>query len=235
MNVPQLVERVRELYELQKNVVIVCGEGIRDQAGKDLGAQRQTQDPAGNVVLTGASEALRNLLIEHLGDAYFQAFRRAESAQAAVFTRKVGHTQRGGRPILFDRFHAVQLGGKAVDMLLEGQNNAVSTLQWSRAKGFYVDGIDANAFRDRWGVIHARYLHPACYDAERMQPSRIGVRLPAAHLHQRHRPRRRRGDAPADLRLGQPLPPVPLREHGREQADPVSGPGGLNPGRRAAR
>ncbi len=175
VNVPQLVERVRELYELQKNVVIVCGEGIRDEGGHELGAQRQAQDPAGNVLLSGASEALRNLLIQHLGDAYFQGFRRAESAQAAVFTRKVGHTQRGGRPILFDRFHAVQLGGKAVDMLLEGQNNAVSTLQWSREKGFYVDGVDGNAFRDRWGVIHARYLHPACYDAGRMQPSRLGV------------------------------------------------------------
>jgi ATP-dependent phosphofructokinase / diphosphate-dependent phosphofructokinase len=175
VNIPKLVERVRELYELQKNVVIVCGEGIRDEHGHELGAQRQTQDPAGNVLLSGASEALRKVLIEQLGDAYFQSFRRAESAQAAVFTRKVGHTQRGGRPILFDRFHGVQLGGKAVDMLLEGQNNAVSTLQWSREKGFYVDGVDGNAFRDRWGVIHARYLHPACYDAERMQPSRTGV------------------------------------------------------------
>jgi 6-phosphofructokinase 1 len=175
VNVPQLVERVRELYELQKNVVIVCGEGIRDQEGRELGAQRMTQDPAGNVLLSGASEALRTLLIQHLGDAYFQGFRRAESAQAAIFTRKVGHTQRGGRPILFDRFHGVQLGGKAVDLLLEGRNNAVSTLQWRRDKGFYVDGVDGNAFRDRWGVIHARHLHPACYDAERMQPSRIGV------------------------------------------------------------
>src|SRR4029450_13403209 len=136
VNVPKLVERVRELYELQKNVVIVCGEGIRDESGHELGAQRKTQAPAGNVLLSGASEALRGLLIEHLGDAYFQAFRRAESAQAAVFTRKVGHTQRGGRPILFDRFHGAQLGGKAVDMLLEGQNNAAATLQWSRDKGF---------------------------------------------------------------------------------------------------
>jgi 6-phosphofructokinase 1 len=175
MNVGKLVDRVRETYELQKNVVIVCGEGVRDETGRDLGAQRPALDPAGNVVLTGASEALRDLLIEHLGDAYFQAFRRAESAKAAIFTRKVGHTQRGGRPILFDRFHAIQLGGMAVDMLLERQNNALATLQWSREKGFYVDSFDGNGFRDRWGVIHARYLHPACYDAERMQPSRLGV------------------------------------------------------------
>ena len=106
---------------------------------------------------------------------YFQQFRSAQSAKAAVFTRKVGHTQRGGRPILFDRFHAAELGGKAVDMLLEGQNNAVAILQWDHERGFYVDGYDGNAFRDRWGVIHARHLHPSFYDEELMRPSKTGV------------------------------------------------------------
>lgn len=175
VNVGAVVERVRELYELQKNVVIVCGEGIIDEQGRELGAQHKSHDPGGNVVLTGASEALRALLIEHFGDAYFQAYRRAESAKAAIFTRKVGHTQRGGRPILFDRFYAAQLGGKAVDMLLEGQNNALSILQWSRDKGFYVDSYDGNGLRDRWGQIHARNMHPALYDNELMRPSRVGV------------------------------------------------------------
>ena len=70
------------------------------------------------------SEALRAVLINRLGDTYFTSKRRNESARAAVFTRKLGHTQRGGRPILFDRFHAAQLGGHAVDMLLRGTMNA---------------------------------------------------------------------------------------------------------------
>jgi 6-phosphofructokinase 1 len=175
VRIPALVERVRELYELQKNVVIVCGEGIVGEDGRELGAKRETHDPAGNVTLSGASDALRAVLVDHFGDLYFQQFRRAESAKAAVFTRKVGHTQRGGRPILFDRFHAAELGGKAVDMLLEGQNNAIAILQWSRERGFYVDSYDGNAFRDRWGVIHARYLHPSFYDEELMRPSKTGV------------------------------------------------------------
>ena len=75
------------------------------------------------------------MLIERLGDTYFTSKRRNESAKAAIFTRKIGHTQRGGRPILFDRFHAAQLGGHAVDMLLEGQVNAVAMLQWNRDEG----------------------------------------------------------------------------------------------------
>jgi 6-phosphofructokinase 1 len=175
VNVPDVVDRVQKLYELQKNVVIVCGEGIVGEDGRELGAQVESQDPAGNLVLSGAAEALRRLLMKHFGDAYFRNFRRAESAEAAVFIRKVGHTQRGGRPVLFDRFHAEQLGGKAVDMLLEGGNNSVAVLQRDRERGFYVDTHDGNAFRDRWGVIHPRFLHPSFYDAELMRPSQMGV------------------------------------------------------------
>jgi 6-phosphofructokinase 1 len=175
LDVDRLVERVIELYELQKNVVIVCAEGIVDSRGQELGAVQQSTDPAGNKVLTGASEALRQILIDRLGDSYFTAKRRNESAKAAVFVRKVGHTQRGGRPILFDSFHATQLGGHAVDLLLQGQVNGVAILQYDRERGFYVSGINGNDFRDRWGVIHARQAHPSFYDPERLGLSRMGI------------------------------------------------------------
>jgi ATP-dependent phosphofructokinase / diphosphate-dependent phosphofructokinase len=175
VHIDPLVERIMELYELQKNVVIVCGEGIADEAGNELGAAQHTTDPAGNIILSGAAEALRSMLIERVGDDYFVSRRRGESASAAIFTRKVGHTQRGGRPVLFDRFYASQLGGKAVDMLLEGQNNAVSVLQWSHERGFYVDSFAGYRLRDRWGQIHARFMHPSFYDAERMKPSQTGI------------------------------------------------------------
>ncbi|MBV9491204.1 MAG: 6-phosphofructokinase [Verrucomicrobia bacterium] len=170
-----LVERVKQLYDLQKNVVIVCGEGIVDQQGRELGAETRTTDPAGNIALSGAAEALRSTLIQMIGDRYFQLYRRGNSAREAVFTRKVGHTQRGGRPILFDRFYAAQLGAKAVELLLEGRNNAVAVLQYNLRDGFRVDGYDANRFRDRWGHTHARRMHPDLYDPQRMKPSRLGV------------------------------------------------------------
>ena len=170
-----LVQRVKHLYDLQKNVVIVCGEGIVDEQGRELGAETKSTDPAGNVVLSGAAEALRAKLIQMIGDKYFQLYRRGDSAKEAIFTRKVGHTQRGGRPILFDRFYAAQLGAEAVTLLVEGRNNAVSILQYSTAKGFHVQGYDANQFRDRWGLIHARSMHPALYDPQLMKPSRMGI------------------------------------------------------------
>jgi 6-phosphofructokinase 1 len=175
IDIDLLVNRVRHLYDLQKNVVIVCGEGVVDEHGVELGAESSSTDPAGNVTLTGAAETLRSKMMQILGDRYFQRYRRGESAREAIFTRKVGHTQRGGRPILFDRFYAALLGAKAVDLLLEGRNNAVSVLQYHADKGFYVEGYDANRFRDRWGHIHARRMHSALYDPVLMKPSRMGI------------------------------------------------------------
>jgi 6-phosphofructokinase 1 len=175
LDLDRLAERVKHIYDLQKNVVIVCGEGIVDDQGVELGDETKTTDPAGNVVLSGAADALRSRLIKMIGDRYFQLYRRGESAREAIFTRKVGHTQRGGRPILFDRFYAAQLGAKAVELLHEGRNNSVSILQYSEAEGFHVEGYDANRFRDRWGLIHARQMHRALYDEKLMKPSRMGI------------------------------------------------------------
>jgi 6-phosphofructokinase 1 len=175
LNADLLVGRTREIYETQKHVVIVCAEGIVDAEGRPLGAEKASTDPAGNVILSGAAEAIRQILIAELGNDYFVSRRRNESAAAAIFIRKVGHTQRGGRPILFDRFHAVQLGGQAVDMLLQGQVNAVAILQWNQARGFHTDGIPANDFRDRWGHIHAREMHLGFYDPYQLRASRAGI------------------------------------------------------------
>jgi 6-phosphofructokinase len=174
LDMEHLVERVKHLYDLQKNVVIVCGEGIVDEQGRELGAETKTTDPAGNIALSGAAEALRHKMMLMIGDRYFQLYRRGNSREA-IFTRKVGHTQRGGRPILFDRFYGAQLGAKAVELLVEGRNNAVATLQYSSSKGFHVAGYDANRFRDRWGYIHARRMYPPFYDPKLMKPSRLGI------------------------------------------------------------
>src|SRR5246500_781367 len=175
LDLERLVERVKHLYDLQKNVVIVCGEGIVDENGRELGAESKSTDPAGNVALSGAAEALRSKLIQMIGDRYFKLYRRGDSAKESIFTRKVGHTQRGGRPILFDRFYGALLGSKAVDLLVEGHNNTIAVLQYDPKRGFYVDGYDANRFRDRWGYIHARRIYPQLYDPKLMKPSRLGI------------------------------------------------------------
>jgi 6-phosphofructokinase 1 len=171
----QKVERrVRELYDIQKHAVIVVGEGIVDEDGHPYGAKSKSFDPAGNVIYSGASEHLASMLEKSLGDEFFQSRRRHDHAKEAIFTRKVGHTQRGGRPVRFDRFYAAQLGGKAVDLLLSNQNNCIATLHYNHDQGFTVSSIDANKLRDRWGIIHARNVHSSMYDTDRMQPSKFG-------------------------------------------------------------
>ena len=95
--------------------------GDRRRRGAHPRRRHRQQGPGRQLrYYSGAAEAIKRLLVERLGDAFFTRKRRNESADAAIFVRKVGHTQRGGRPILFDRFYASQLGGKAVDLLLQG-------------------------------------------------------------------------------------------------------------------
>jgi 6-phosphofructokinase 1 len=175
LDFPRLEQRVRELYDLQKHVVIVVGEGLADESGCVLGEVKDSVDPAGNVKFSGAAEELSRMLRKSLGDSFFIDRRRHESAKAALFTRKIGHTQRGGRPIKFDRFHAAQLGGKAVEMLVGGENNSMATLQWCRPHGFTLDSLPSNKLRDRWGVIHPREVHHSMFNPQRFQPSKLGV------------------------------------------------------------
>lgn len=170
----RFIDRVRQLYDLQRNVLIVIGEGVRDAEGQLLGANTNNVDPSGNVIMGGAGAQLEHILETDLGDEYFQKNSPHDSADRAIFTRKVGHTQRGGRPIRFDRFHAAQLGGQAVELLIHEQNNHISTVQWSPESGFTLSQLSANKLRDQWGTIRARQLHPSFYDPARFQPSETG-------------------------------------------------------------
>lgn len=173
LDIDLVEQRVREMYELQKHMVIVIGEGVCDADGKMLGDLGR-RDPSGNVRYDGAAESLKAMLIERLGDSYFQDLRRHDTAERAIFTRMVGHTQRGGRPIRFDRFHATQLGGHAMELLVRGENNTLAILQYNEKDGFHLDALPANKLRDRWGTIHPRALHTALYDTNRMLPSKLG-------------------------------------------------------------
>ena len=175
LDLERLTARVVQLYELQQHVVIVVGEGVRDAEGKELGATVPTFDPAGNVRYSGAADAIGEMLSKSLDKKLFSEMQAFEPASSPMFNRKIGHTQRGGRPILFDRFYASQLGGKAVDMLVSGESNEIATLQYERASGFRVSSISANKLRDQHGEIHPRSVHPSFYDAGRMLLSPTGI------------------------------------------------------------
>ncbi|QDT15392.1 6-phosphofructokinase [Alienimonas californiensis] len=165
---------VKRLYDQQKNVVLVVGEGVRDASGEQLGAKAASTDPSGNVLFQGAAEELKRQLVARLGDDYFRGSNRHDKAERAIFTRKIGHTQRGGRPVAFDRFHAVQSGGHAVDMLHQGQTNAVSIINFSERDGFTYDSLPSSRLRDRWGIIRARTVAQEFYDDRLFGPSKVG-------------------------------------------------------------
>jgi 6-phosphofructokinase len=169
-----LVEKVLALLDIQKHAVLCISEGIVDLQGNLLADIRASKDPAGNLVYSGAAEAIKRMLVERIGDEFFTRNRRNESADAAIFTRKIGHTQRGGRPILFDRYYATQLGGKAVDLLVDGLHSCMATLQY-RDGGFALDCVPTHKLRDRWNTVHARPLSLSFYDPKRFQPSPRGV------------------------------------------------------------
>jgi len=175
MDLARLTARVVQLYDLQQHVVIVVGEGVRDADGRELGATMPTFDPAGNVRYSGAADAIGEMLSQSLDKKLFTEMQAFEPASSPMFNRKIGHTQRGGRPILFDRFYASQLGGKAVDLLVSGESNVIATLQYERASGFHVSSISANKLRDQHGEIHPRSVHPSFYDAGRMLLSQTGI------------------------------------------------------------
>jgi 6-phosphofructokinase 1 len=175
VDIQQLTEQVTRLYDMQQNVVIVVGEGVRGTDGRELGAALPTFDPAGNVRYSGAADAIVQMLSKSLPESLFMETRAHEPASSSFFARKVGHTQRGGRPILFDRHCATQLGGRAVELLAARRSNEIATLQYSEKTGFTFSSIAAGKLRDRWGEIHPREVHPSFYDAERLQLSQLGV------------------------------------------------------------
>ncbi len=175
VDIQHLTEQVTRLYDMQQNVVIVVGEGVRGTDGRELGAAMPTFDPAGNVRYSGAADAIVQMLSKSLPESLFLETRAHEPASSSFFARKVGHTQRGGRPILFDRHCATQLGGRAVELLASRRSNEIATLQYSEKSGFTFSSIAAGKLRDRWGEIHPREVHPSFYDAERLQLSQLGI------------------------------------------------------------
>ncbi len=79
---------------------------------------------------------------------------------------------RAARYLVLGLALAAALGGAVVYSLLRRSVPA--------SKGSVrLEGLDSpvEVFRDRWGVIHARHLHPSFYDEELMRPSKTGVEM----------------------------------------------------------
>ena len=171
-----LVERVKHLYDLQKNVVIVCGEGVVDEEGNELGAESTSTDPAGNVLADrrGRGPARAD-------DQGCSATATFSSIAAAARRAKRSSPERSATRSAADgRFCSIgsTRRSSAPRPSICSSRAATTPCRFCSTtpqKGFHVEGYDANRFRDRWGLIHARQMHPAFYDPLLMKPSRIGI------------------------------------------------------------
>ncbi len=106
-SVEKILKRIKKRYRKGKGFVnIVIAEGAKPLGGKKLGRKaKDVGDP--HVKLSGIAHYLRSELEKH-------------KCPAQIRTTVLGHTQRGGTPLAFDRILATAMGFKAFQLVNEG-------------------------------------------------------------------------------------------------------------------
>jgi phosphofructokinase-like protein len=139
-DINKIMERVNSRYNNGKGfAIIVVAEGAKAKDGT-LVAKKSTEVGYENARLGGVAYQLSEQL-------------KQAGCQADIRETVLGHTQRGGSPIAFDRVLALQFGVKAFEMVLEGQfgkmvtykNNDISMVTLEEAVSSY-NFIDTNSY-----------------------------------------------------------------------------------------
>jgi len=107
-NLKAILKRIKKRYKKGKGFVnIVVAEGAKVASGESLGAKSSDKgDP--HKKLSGIANYLRTEL-ENMG------------CPAQIRTTVLGHTQRGGTPLAFDRILATAMGVKAFELIQKGE------------------------------------------------------------------------------------------------------------------
>lgn len=106
-DIDKIVKRINKRYKKGKGFVnIVISEGAKAKDGKVIG--QRAKDGDANIKLGGVANHLRALLEE-------------KGIEPQVRTTILGHTQRGGTPVSFDRILASAMGVRAFDMVKAGK------------------------------------------------------------------------------------------------------------------
>ncbi|HRI13901.1 MAG TPA: 6-phosphofructokinase [Verrucomicrobiota bacterium] len=110
------VEKVRTTVAAQKYCVVVVGEGVRNAAGQELGADKTRLDAFGHPVLSGAAEALSEIVSRQLN--------------LRTRTVKLGYAQRAAAHFASqtDADEAYSCGTAAVQAALEGKSGLMPKL-----------------------------------------------------------------------------------------------------------
>lgn len=107
---PAFLRKVKETVDAYKSCVVVVGEGLKNQAGKELGADNERLDAFGHPVLSGAAEHLEALVQDRL--------------QLKSRSVKLGYAQRAAAHYAsaIDVAEAAACGEAAVRAAMEGKS-----------------------------------------------------------------------------------------------------------------
>jgi 6-phosphofructokinase 1 len=108
----------------ERNAIIAVAEGA-EFSDVDVKAASQSTDAFGHVLLGGVGETLAKEIEKRTG---FE-------------TRHVvlGHTQRGGTPLAYDRVLGTRLGVKAVEMIKAGQFAMMASLRGEKIEAVPIE------------------------------------------------------------------------------------------------
>lgn len=112
----ELLEKVKSAYQKRKYAIVVVSEGV------EILSQKGTVDEFGHTILSekNIGESIAKLIGEKTG---------FETRSAVL-----GHIERGGSPVLFDRMLGVRSGMMAMKWLINGETGVMAALRGEKVE-----------------------------------------------------------------------------------------------------
>jgi 6-phosphofructokinase 1 len=138
-SIEKIVERIQKRYQLGKGfATLVIAEGAKSMQGLITTTEGSLHSE--HVRLGGIAYVLSNELKEH-------------GCTAEIRETILGHVQRGGIPIPFDRYLATMFGAKAFEMIVQGEFGKMVILKGTQFESTFLSEvskstklIDPNSF-----------------------------------------------------------------------------------------
>ncbi len=113
----QFIEDIREQLKQRKQVIVAVSEGIHDANGEYISAKSTKTDQFGHIMLSGNGKYLESLVQEKIGC-------KVRSVELNVLQRCAAHISSAT-----DVSEAFHLGEKAVDAVLNGRSDEMTSLR----------------------------------------------------------------------------------------------------------
>lgn len=116
VNVDELIARVKKAYEARKYAIVVVSEGV------ELSSEKGAVDEFGHTILSekNIGESIAKLVGDKTG----------YETRSAV----LGHIERGGPPVLFDRILGIRSGMAAMKWLMNGEYGVMAALRGEKVE-----------------------------------------------------------------------------------------------------